>query len=109
MSRIGKKAIEIPSSVTVMIENQKIITKGKNGTLEKSFLDFVELQKSEDKIIITRKNDSKESKSYHGLTRALVQNMVTGVTTKFSKTLIAEGVGYKFQLDKKQLIVNVGY
>ena len=64
MSRIGKKAIEIPSSVTVMIENQKIITKGKNGTLEKSFLDFVELQKSEDKIIITRKNDSKESKSY---------------------------------------------
>ena len=86
MSRIGKKAIEIPSSVTVIIENQKIITKGKNGTLEKSFLDFVELQKSEDKIIITRKNDSKESKSYHGLTRALVQNMITGVNEKFIKT-----------------------
>jgi large subunit ribosomal protein L6 len=95
MSRIGKKAIEIPSSVTVMIENQKIITKGKNGTLEKSFLDFVELQKSEDKIIITRKNDSKESKSYHGLTRALVQNMITGVNEKFTKTLVAEGIGYK--------------
>jgi large subunit ribosomal protein L6 len=109
MSRIGKKAIEIPSSVTVIIENQKIITKGKNGSLEKSFLDFVELQKSEDKIIITRKNDSKESKSYHGLTRALVQNMITGVDEKFSKTLIAEGIGYKFQLDKKNLILNMGY
>lgn len=109
MSRIGKKAIEIPSGVTVIIENQKVITKGKNGILEKSFLDFVEVQLLENKLLIARKSESKESRSYHGLTRALIQNMITGVDEKFSKTLLAEGIGYKFQLDKKSLILNMGY
>lgn len=109
MSRIGKKAIEIPQDVSIQLENEKIIVKGKNGSLEKEILSNLKLEIIDQKIIITRNDDSKQSRSYHGLIRALVQNMVTGVDQKFSKTLVAEGVGYKFQLDKTKLILNVGF
>jgi large subunit ribosomal protein L6 len=109
MSRIGKKAIEIPKNVSIQLQEEKIIVKGKNGILEKSFTNNVNIEISQEKIIITRFNDTKASKTYHGLIRALVQNMVTGVDQKFSKVLVAEGIGYKFQLDKKLLILNVGF
>ena len=109
MSRIGKKAIEIPQDVSIQLENEKIIVKGKNGSLEKEILSNLKLEIIDQKIIITRNDDSKQSRSYHGLIRALVQNMVTGVDQKFSKTLVAEGVGYKFQIDKTKLILNVGF
>ena len=109
MSRIGKKAIEIPQDVSIQLENEKIIVKGKNGSLEKEILSNLKLEIVDQKLIITRNDDSKQSRSYHGLIRALVQNMVTGVDQKFSKTLVAEGVGYKFQLDKTKLILNVGF
>jgi large subunit ribosomal protein L6 len=109
MSRIGKKAIEIPQDVSIQLENEKIIVKGKNGSLEKEILSNLKLEIIDQKLIITRNDDSKQSRSYHGLIRALVQNMVTGVDQKFSKTLVAEGVGYKFQLDKTKLILNVGF
>jgi large subunit ribosomal protein L6 len=109
MSRIGKKAIEIPKDVSIQLENEKIIVKGKNGSLEKEILSNLKLEIIDQRLIITRNDDSKQSRSYHGLIRALVQNMVTGVDQKFSKTLVAEGVGYKFQLDKTKLILNVGF
>ena len=109
MSRIGKKAIEIPKNVSIQLEQEKIVVKGKNGILEKSFTNTVNIEINEDKIIITRFNDTKASKTYHGLIRALVQNMVIGVDQKFSKILVAEGIGYKFQVDKKSLILSVGF
>ena len=109
MSRIGKKAIEIPKDVSIQLENEKIIVKGKNGNLEKEILSNLKLEIIDSKLVITRNDDSKQSRSYHGLIRALVQNMVTGVDQKFSKTLVAEGVGYKFQIDKTKLILNVGF
>lgn len=109
MSRIGKKIIEIPKTVSIEIENGKIKIKGNHGNLEKEFLDLVTFELNENKLIIKRKDDKKSSKSYHGLLRSLVQNMVLGVTQTFSKTLIAEGIGYKFQLEKKKLILNVGF
>ena len=109
MSRIGKKVIDIPTDVSITLSDEKISVKGKHGILEQSLLNLLKFDLSNNKLAITRINDEKKTREYHGLIRALVQNMVTGVTTKFSKTLIAEGVGYKFQLDKKQLIVNVGY
>jgi large subunit ribosomal protein L6 len=109
MSRIGKKPIEIPTDISVKIENQKIVIENKKGKLEKSFLNLVDVKFQENKISVTRFDDTKKSKAYHGLFRALIQNMVSGISTQFSKTLIAEGIGYKFQLDKKKLIVNVGY
>ena len=109
MSRIGKKAIEIPKDVSIQLENEKIIVKGKNGSLEKEILSNLKLEIIDQRLVITRNDDSKQSRSYHGLIRALVQNMVTGVDQKFSKTLVAEGVGYKFQIDKTKLILNVGF
>jgi large subunit ribosomal protein L6 len=109
MSRIGKKLIEIPKDVSIVLEKEKIIVKGKNGNLEKSFLNILDIEVIENKIFVKRKDEKKTSKAYHGLIRALIQNMVIGVDQKFSKTLIAEGIGYKFQVDKTKLILNVGF
>lgn len=109
MSRVGKKAIELPQNVSVNINQNHLIIKGQHGTLERTMLDFVSCNLETNQLIIKRKSETKECRSYHGLIRALVQNMITGVSQKYSKTLIAEGVGYKFQLDKTKLIVNVGF
>jgi large subunit ribosomal protein L6 len=109
MSRIGKKAIEIPKEVSITLEKEKVIVKGKHGTLERHVLDILNLELTNKNLVITRKDETKKSREYHGLIRALIQNMVSGVSQKFSKTLIAEGVGYKFQMEKTNLLVNVGF
>lgn len=109
MSRIGKKAIEIPKDVLVTVTDQNIFIKGKHGILERHFPENLLVTIENEQIIIRRIDDTKKSRELHGLLRALVQNMVSGVHEKFTKTLVAEGVGYKFQLDKTKLILNVGF
>jgi large subunit ribosomal protein L6 len=109
MSRIGKKAIEVPKDVLITLNQDKVIVKGKHGTLERMFGKNLNVKLEENKLVLTRNDETKKTREYHGLMRALIQNMVTGVAEKFSKTLIAEGVGYKFQVDKTNLVVNVGY
>lgn len=109
MSRVGKKAIEIPKNVSIKIEDGKISVKGQHGTLEKEVSNILLITLENNKIIIQRTNETKACRSYHGLMRALIQNMVTGVDQLYTKTLVAEGVGYKFQIDKKSLFVNVGF
>jgi large subunit ribosomal protein L6 len=109
MSRIGKKQIEVPETVSIQIQPKNIIIKGRYGILERKIDDILECTLSENKISIQRKNDEKKSKAYHGLMRALINNMIVGVDKKFVKTLIAEGVGYKFQVEKKLLTLNMGY
>jgi large subunit ribosomal protein L6 len=109
MSRIGKKAIEIPKDVSVNLLEEKITIKGKHGILERIFSNHLNIKIENSKLILTRNDDTKKSREYHGLMRALIQNMVTGVNEKFSKTLVAEGVGFKFQVDKTNLILNVGF
>jgi large subunit ribosomal protein L6 len=109
MSRIGKKAIEVPKDVLITLNQDKVIVKGIHGTLERMFGKNLNVNLEENKLVLTRNDETKKTREYHGLMRALIQNMVTGVTEKFSKTLIAEGVGYKFQVDKTNLVVNVGY
>jgi large subunit ribosomal protein L6 len=109
MSRVGKKAIELPKDVSITINNNKITVKGKNGTLERTVVDLLYYELTDTKLVITRQNETKICRSYHGLIRALIQNMVTGVNEKFSKTLVAEGVGYKFQVEKAKIILNVGF
>jgi large subunit ribosomal protein L6 len=109
MSRIGKKLITIPKDVSIKLENQKIIVKGKYGVLERTISNFIQIVTEENKLFVHRLNEEKKTKESHGLTRALLQNMITGVDQKFSKILIAEGVGYKFLIEKEQLVVNVGY
>jgi large subunit ribosomal protein L6 len=109
MSRIGKKAIDIPKDVNVTLKDEKIIVKGKHGSLEKTVLNLLQIELENNKLILKRAEDNKESRAYHGLMRALLQNMVTGVEKPYSKTLIAEGVGYKFQMEKTTLVLNVGF
>lgn len=109
MSRIGKKLIEIPQAVLIDITKEQIKVTGTNGVLEQKLVGSLNFTLSENKLLITRNNNLKETKAYHGLMRALVQNMILGVTRKFSKSLIAEGVGYKFQIKNNILIVNAGY
>jgi large subunit ribosomal protein L6 len=109
MSRIGKKVIDIPKDVTITLKENKISVKGKHGTLERDYSNVLNVEINENKLAITRQDDTKKVKSYHGLIRALIQNMVIGVNEKFIKTLIAEGVGYKFQVEKTNLILSVGF
>ena len=109
MSRIGKKPIVIPKDVSICFEEMNLIVKGKYGTLQKKMDKTIQIEIQENKILVNRMDDQKKSRELHGLYRALIQNMITGVDQQFSKTLIAEGVGYRFQLEKTKLIVNVGY
>ena len=109
MSRVGKKAILIPKEVSVNINKNEIIIKGKFGTLQRFLSDNVSVTLETEKIIVNRINDEKTSRASHGLHRALIQNMINGVTQKFSKTLIAEGVGYRFQVDKNLLNLSLGF
>lgn len=109
MSRIGKKAIEIPKDVNVTFKDEKVIVKGKHGSLEKTILNVLQFELENNVLVLKRSNDSKESRAYHGLMRALIQNMVTGVDKPYTKTLVAEGVGYKFLMEKTTLVLNVGF
>jgi large subunit ribosomal protein L6 len=109
MSRVGKKAIDIPQEVSITLEKDKVKVKGKHGSLERDVSSNLTFEIVDQQLLITRNDETKKSREYHGLMRALIQNMVSGVDQKFSKTLIAEGVGYKFQIDKTTLILNVGF
>jgi large subunit ribosomal protein L6 len=109
MSRIGKKLIKIPSNVKIIFDNNYIKVEGQFGKIEKKVLDCVKFNYINSNLLITRINDTKEIKAYHGLYRALVQNMIIGVDKLFTKILITEGVGYKFQFENNVLILHMGY
>ena len=109
MSRIGKKSIKIPSTVILEFSNNNLKIKGEYGKIEKQFLNYIHFIKKENELIINCIDNTKEAKSYYGLSRALIQNMIIGVNQLFKKILIIEGVGYKFQLDPNFLILNIGY
>ena len=109
MSRIGRKPINIPAGVTASIDNGVITVKGPKGTLDFKFNPAMTVEIKDDVIEVTRPNDAKENRSLHGLTRTLINNMVTGVTTGFSKTLEIEGVGYRAAKQGKNLVMNLGY
>jgi large subunit ribosomal protein L6 len=109
MSRIGNKIIQIPKNVYVTFDGKKLVIKGLHGTLERNIFNTVNLEINNETILIKRLDETKKTRSYHGLIRALIQNMITGVNEKFSKTLIAHGVGYRFQIEATTLIINIGY
>jgi len=109
MSRIGKKPIIVPLDVNLDIKNDKIIVKGKNGSLEQKYDQRLKLNLEKNELIIIRTDEYKTTKAYHGLLRSLIQNMITGVKESFTKVLIAEGIGYKFQVEKTKIILSVGF
>ena len=110
MSRIGRMPIAIPADVTVDIaENNKVTVKGPKGTLERVLPAEMEITQEGSEIIVKRPNDLKKMKSLHGLTRTLINNMVVGVTTGYSKTLEVNGVGYRAAKSGNKLTLSLGY
>jgi len=110
MSRIGKLPVAIPSGVTVTVTPDNVVTvKGPKGQLVKAMSDKINIALEENVIVVSRDSDVKEKRALHGLTRALVNNMVIGVTQGYQKTLELVGVGYRAQLQGKKLVLNLGY
>ena len=110
MSRIGRLPVVIPAGVTVEIKEGNVVTvKGAKGTLERALAPEMEIKVEEGHVVVTRPNDLKRMKSLHGLTRSLIQNMVTGVSEGYTKTLEVNGVGYKAAKAGKKLTLSLGY
>jgi large subunit ribosomal protein L6 len=109
MSRVGKKPIEIPTGVTVTLNNSTVTVKGPKGELTRSFSPDMEINVEENLVTITRPSDIKEHRALHGTTRAVIANMVEGVSKGFERKLELIGVGYRAQKQGNKLVLNVGY
>ena len=109
MSRIGRLPIDVPAGVTVDIKNNNITVNGPKGTLTRDFVNSITIKFEDNKILVTRSSDEKEARAFHGLTRSLVANMVTGVTKGFEKTLEINGVGYKAVKKEKGITLSLGF
>ena len=110
MSRIGRQPVVIPAGVTVTVEDgNKITVKGPKGTLERVLAPEMDIKVENDTVVVTRPNDLKKMKSLHGLTRTLINNMVTGVSQGFTKELEVNGVGYRAAKQGNKLVLNLGY
>jgi len=109
MSRIGKWPVPIPQGVTVNINKNNVTVKGPKGELSKDFPPEITLKQEDGHIVATRNSDHRTHRAKHGLTRALLNNMVVGVSNGFSRQLQIEGVGYRAALEGKNLVLNVGY
>lgn len=111
MSRIGKLPIQIPAGVTVTVSEENVVTvKGPKGELAQSVNQQMSIEIKDGVLTVARPNDQKQFRAMHGLYRALINNMVVGVTAGFTKTLELVGVGYRAQADNpKQLTINIGY
>ncbi len=109
MSRIGKKPILIPEGVEVKIEDNKVTIKGPKGELQKEIRPEIKLEIKENKILVTPQKKTKGTKAFWGLTRALVFNIIKGVTEGYEKKLQLEGIGYKANLEGEDLVLQVGF
>ncbi|KGR75294.1 50S ribosomal protein L6 [Ureibacillus sinduriensis] len=110
MSRVGKKPIEVPANVTLTISDDNTVTvKGPKGELTRQFNQDMKIELEGNIINVVRPSDSKQHRTIHGTTRALLANMVTGVSEGFSRSLELIGVGYRAQLQGQKLVLNVGY
>jgi large subunit ribosomal protein L6 len=109
MSRIGKRPVAMPAGVTATTEGQTLSVKGPKGTLSLQMLDDVKYEIGEGAISVQPANDTKRARSFWGMQRSLVQNLVTGVTEGFTKTLEITGVGYRAAMQGKNLRLQLGY
>ena len=110
MSRIGRMPIVLPEGVEVKVENGLVSVKGPKGQLSQQIGNKdISVAVENNTVVLSRANDKKEARAQHGLYRALINNMVVGVTKGFEKALIVNGVGYKAQVQGKKLILNIGY
>ena len=109
MSRVGRLPVTVPAGVEVNVKDHLITVKGPKGELINKIHPDMQVSVEDGQVFVTRPSDDKQHRALHGLTRALVQNMVDGVTKGFSKTLDLVGVGYRAVLQGKKLVLTVGY
>src|SRR3972149_5765858 len=109
MSRIGRQPIALPASVKVEIDGRNVSVSGPKGTLRREVVPEMTLHLDEGRLIVTRPSDEKRDRAMHGLTRALLANMVVGVAEGFRKTLELVGVGYRAQMQGAKLVLALGF
>ena len=109
MSRIGHKVINIPAGTTVDVNTNVVTIKGPKGELTTTFNPMFTYEINGTELTVKRPNDLKQTKALHGTTRALLHNMVVGVSEGFKKTLIIVGIGYRAQMRGNDLVLNIGY
>jgi len=109
MSRIGKIPVKLPKGVKVSFANDTMTVEGPKGKLTQKYHPVITFEPKGDEIIVSRANEEKQVKAYHGLYRNLLNNMVKGVSEGFSKTLVITGVGYRAEVQGKMLVMNLGF
>jgi len=109
MSRIGKIPVRIPKGVKVNFANDVMTVEGPKGKLTQKYHPIIKFDNKGEEIIVSRPDEEKQTKAYHGLYRNLLNNMVTGVSTGFTRTLIVSGVGFKTEVKGKLLVMSLGY
>jgi large subunit ribosomal protein L6 len=109
MSRTGKKPVAVPDKVEVQIDGRNIAVRGPKGQLSRELPREMIIEQEEGWLFVRRPSDSPQHRALHGLTRTLIDNMITGVTEGYSRNLELVGVGYKAALQGKKLVLNVGY
>ncbi len=109
MSRVGKAPIQLPKGVSIDIDGTTVAVKGPKGELTRTLHPEMNIALEDGVLSVTRPSDDRQHRSLHGLTRALLNNMVTGVSNGYTKVLLIEGVGYRAEMDGKRLVLYVGY
>lgn len=109
MSRIGKMHVDLPKGVSATLKGSHVEVKGPLGTLSRDLPGHVELKQADGKLAVERLDESRQARANHGLARSLVQNMVVGVSTGYTRVLVIEGVGYRAEAEGQRLTFNVGF
>jgi len=109
MSRIGKKPIKIPEQVEIKIDNQQVIVKGPKGELSRKIRQEIQVEEKQGMVFVSQKIETKKTKAFWGLTRALIANMLKGVDQGYEKKLEIQGLGYKANLEGEDLVFQLGF
>ena len=109
MSRIGKMPISLPKGVEISVDENLVTVKGPKGSLTQRIPEGISLVQEEEQLLVQRPSDNKNDRAFHGLSRALVANMVEGVTNGFERRLELVGVGYRAQMQGKKLVISIGF
>lgn len=109
MSKVGKLPVTVPAGVTVTVSNGVVAVKGPKGELKQEIGNNVKVEVKDGVVELAQANETKQANAFHGLYRNLIQNMVTGVSTGFTKVLVITGVGYRAEVQGKTLMMNLGF
>jgi large subunit ribosomal protein L6 len=109
MSRVGRLPIPVPSGVNIDVSDTQVTVKGPKGQLVQALVEHIDVASEAGAIQVSRRNESRQARANHGLMRSLVQNMVTGVSTGFTKQLSVIGIGYRAEIRGSKLVLNLGY